>query len=102
MPQNGPIILRIAVPSPLRRTFDYKLPETLRSKIDNQTPLAGMRVKVEFGRRVLIGLVVDIPNTSELPLEKFKNSRAILISAPFVPQIYLAYLYGRQTIISIL
>ena len=85
MPQNGPIILRIAVPSPLRCTFDYKLPEKLRSKIDNQTPLAGMRVKVEFGRRVLIGLVVDIPNTSELPLEKIKDISDIIDSSPIVP-----------------
>ena len=85
MPQNGPIILRIAVPSPLRRTFDYKLPEKLRSKIDHQTPLPGMRVKVEFGRRVLIGLVVDIPNTSELPLEKVKDISDIIDSVPIVP-----------------
>jgi primosomal protein N' (replication factor Y) len=85
MPQNGPIILRIAVPSPLRRTFDYKLPEKLRSKIDNQTPLAGMRVKVEFGRRVLIGLVVDIPKTSDLPLEKIKDISDIIDSSPIVP-----------------
>ena len=85
MPQNGPIILRIAVPSPLRRTFDYKLPEKLRSKIDHQTPLAGMRVKVEFGRRVLIGLVVDIPKTSDLPLEKIKDISDIIDSSPIVP-----------------
>jgi primosomal protein N' (replication factor Y) (superfamily II helicase) len=84
MPQNGPIILRIAVPSPLRRTFDYKLPEKLRSKIDNQTPLAGMRVKVEFGRRILIGLIVAIPKTSEVPLEKIKDISDIIDSAPIV------------------
>ena len=32
MPQNGPIILRVAVPTPLRRTFDYIFPENLIKK----------------------------------------------------------------------
>ena len=73
MPKNGPIILRIAVPSPLRRTFDYKLPEKLRTKINNCPPVPGMRVKVEFGRRILIGLIVDVPQTSELAIEKIKD-----------------------------
>ena len=79
MPKNRPIILRIAVPSPLRRTFDYKLPEKLRTKITNCTPLPGMRVKVEFGRRILIGLIVDIPQTSELAMKKLKRSVTSLI-----------------------
>ena len=85
MPKNRPIILRIAVPSPLRRTFDYKLPEKLRTKITNCTPLPGMRVKVEFGRRILIGLIVDIPQTSELAIEKIKEISDIIDSSPIVP-----------------
>ena len=85
MPKNRPIILRIAVPSPLRRTFDYKLPEKLRTKFTNCTPLPGMRVKVEFGRRILIGLIVDIPQTSELAIERIKEISEIIDSSPIVP-----------------
>lgn len=84
MPQNGPIILRIAVPSPLRRTFDYKLPENLRFKVKNQKPLPGMRVKVEFGRRTLIGLIVEIPQDSEIAIDKLKDICDIIDSTPIV------------------
>ena len=84
MPQNGPIILRIAVPSPLRRTFDYKLPENLCFKVKNQKPLPGMRVKVEFGRRTLNGLIVDIPQNSEIAIDKLQDVSDIIDSTPIV------------------
>jgi primosomal protein N' (replication factor Y) len=86
MPQNGPIILRIAVPSPLRRTFDYKLPESLRLKVKNHKPLPGMRVTVEFGRRLMVGLIVDIPETSEVASDKLKDISEIIDSSPIVSQ----------------
>ncbi|MFL2530745.1 MAG: hypothetical protein ACJ0Q0_04240 [Porticoccaceae bacterium] len=86
MPQNGPIILRIAVPSPLRRTFDYKLPEYLRLKVKNHKPLPGMRVKVEFGRRLMIGLIVTIPEASEVASDKLKDISEIIDSSPIVSQ----------------
>ena len=85
MPQNGPIILRIAVPSPLRCTFDYKLPENLRFKVKDQKPLPGMRVKVEFGRRSIIGLIIDTPETSEVASDKLKEIIDIIDSTPVVP-----------------
>ena len=85
MPQNGLITVRIAVPSPLSRTFDYKLPEHLRSKIDDQKPLPGMRVKVEFGRRSLIGLIVATNQGSEIAPEKLKDIIDIIDSSPIVP-----------------
>ena len=84
MPQNGPIILRIAVPSPLRRTFDYRLPENLRFKVKNQKPLPGMRVKVEFGRRKLIGLIVEIPQHSDVASDKLKDISDIIDSTPIL------------------
>jgi primosomal protein N' (replication factor Y) len=86
MPQNGPIILRIAVPSPLRRTFDYKLPEYLRLKIKNHVPLPGMRVNVEFGRRSVVGLIVAISETSEVASDKLKDISNIIDSDPIVSQ----------------
>ena len=84
MPQNGPIILRIAVPSPLRRTFDYRLPENLRFKVKNQKPLPGMRVKVEFGSRKLIGLIVEIPQHSDVASDKLKDISDIIDSTPIL------------------
>ena len=100
MPQNGPIILRIAVPSPLRRTFDYKLPESLRLKVKNHKPLPGMRVTVEFGRRLMVGLIVDIPETSEVASDKLKDISEIIDSSPIVSQDLLSFLFGPLIIIN--
>ncbi len=46
------VTVRVALPVPLRRAFDYRHP----------TPLApGVRVRVPFGRRVLAGIVLASP-----------------------------------------
>lgn len=45
-------VVRVAVPVPLRKLFDYHWPF-------DQEPVAGLRVRVPFGRRSLIGVVVD-------------------------------------------
>ncbi|NNG62181.1 hypothetical protein HKD51_11450, partial [Pseudomonas fragi] len=47
-------ILRLALPSPLRRLFDYRAPAgVLRSQLQ-----PGMRLRVPFGRREMIGILV--------------------------------------------
>ncbi|MGY2313032.1 primosomal protein N' family DNA-binding protein, partial [Pseudomonas gingeri] len=49
-------ILRLALPSPLRRLFDYRAPAgVLRSQLQ-----PGMRVRVPFGRREMIGILVEV------------------------------------------
>jgi primosomal protein N' (replication factor Y) len=70
MPQNGPTILRVAVPTPLRRTFDYIFPENLTKKIDGDLPLPGSRVTIEFGRRTLVALIIEVTDSSAFALEK--------------------------------
>ncbi|WP_396622556.1 primosomal protein N' [Marinobacter sp. W-8] len=47
-----PSTARIALNRPLRRLFDYRIPETM-------TVSPGQRVKVPFGRQTLTGLVVE-------------------------------------------
>jgi primosomal protein N' (replication factor Y) len=49
-------ILHIAIPCPLRQSFDYLSTET----IPNQTWHPGLRVKVPFGSRQLIGIVLKV------------------------------------------
>ncbi|WP_027853773.1 primosomal protein N' [Marinobacterium litorale] len=71
------MILRIALPTPLRRLFDYQLPLTVAN-----VPKAGCRVRVPFGNRELIGLVVEITDQSELPLAKLKPVHEILDTEP--------------------
>jgi primosomal protein N' (replication factor Y) len=86
MQQKTPIILRVAVPSPLRRTFDYRLPEHLVPSEDSNPIKPGTRVKVEFGRRNLIGLVIEVSQKSEFSSNKLKNISTVIDCEPLVSQ----------------
>ncbi len=60
MSSQLPLILQVAVPSPLLRTFDYLAPpdtgpERLRP---------GIRVRVPFGNRRQIGMIVAVSDSS--------------------------------------
>jgi len=70
-------VLQVAVPSPLRRVFDY-LPLT------NNQALPGTRVKVSFGRQQLIGIVVSVSSGSSLEKKKLKPILAALDSEPLL------------------
>jgi primosomal protein N' (replication factor Y) len=60
--------LRIALPVPLRRHFDYlPLANTVASDYK-----IGSRVRVPFGRQQLIGFVLSIESATEVPVDKLK------------------------------
>ncbi|MDP1573423.1 MAG: primosomal protein N' [Coxiellaceae bacterium] len=63
-------ILKIAVPTPLRKTFDYLASE---GQYD-----IGSRVWVSFGRRKVVGVITGISETSLCPIEKLKSIDAII------------------------
>ncbi|MGB2179971.1 MAG: primosomal protein N' [Porticoccaceae bacterium] len=84
MPQNGPIILRVAVPTPLRRTFDYIFPENLIKELDGDLPLPGSRVTVDFGRRTLVALIIEVTDNSDIALEKIKPINSLLDLSPIL------------------
>ena len=84
MPQTGPIILRVAVPTPLRRTFDYIFPENLLKELDGNLPLPGSRVAIEFGRRTLVALIIEVTDSSDIALEKLKPINDILDLSPIL------------------
>lgn len=77
---NTPTILSVAVPSPLRRLFDYLLPTNLEF-----TPTIGARVVVPFGRQTLVGIITAIKNSSDLPIEKLKPASQILDPTALFP-----------------
>lgn len=72
------MILRIALPTPLHRLFDYRLPVTAATAI----PAPGCRVRVPFGNRELIGLVAEHAEQSDMPLAKLKPVLEILDPQP--------------------
>ena len=71
-------LLRIAVPSPLYRSFDYLLPE----ETDAHTLQAGVRVRVPFGRRTVIGMLLAVIDESPVETHKLKRAQAILDTEP--------------------
>ena len=74
-------ILRLALPSPLRRLFDYRAPAgVLRAQLH-----PGMRLRVPFGRREMIGILVEVADHSEVPAEKLKPALALLDPTPPLP-----------------
>ncbi|MCM5704152.1 primosomal protein N' [Larsenimonas salina] len=84
-PATAARILEIAVPTPLRRTFDY-LPGP-------HAPAngwhAGMRVKISFGHRDAVGIVVATKSESVLPAGKLKAIKDVIDQAP-LPADWLA------------
>jgi len=68
------VILRLALPSPLRRLFDYRAPP--QSSHVRFTP--GMRLRVPFGRREMIGVLIEVADHSEVPADKLKPAIALL------------------------
>ncbi len=65
-------ILSVAIPSPLRRMFDYLPPAEC-----HQTPETGMRVQVTFGRRKVIGIIEAIKHGTDCPPEKLKRAESL-------------------------
>ncbi len=72
--------LQLALPSPLRQTFDYILPAKI------EPPPAGARVRVPFGKQELIGICVGISEDSQIPEEKLRAASAALDTEPVLPE----------------
>jgi primosomal protein N' (replication factor Y) (superfamily II helicase) len=71
------LILRLAIPSPLRRLFDYLPPEQTQIA-DLRALRPGCRVRVPFGRRELIGILIEVVTDTEIDPKKLKAAIAIL------------------------
>jgi primosomal protein N' (replication factor Y) len=74
-------LLSIAVPSPLHRSFDYLPP--LATEAADLVP--GLRVRVPFGRRTTIGILLDMTLESRIDRARLKRAHAILDRTPVLP-----------------
>jgi primosomal protein N' (replication factor Y) (superfamily II helicase) len=70
---KGPMILQIALDTPLRRVFDYLPPPGAV-----QPPRLGVRVRVPFGRRRLIGILVGVVSETGVAPLKLKTALEFL------------------------
>lgn len=75
---QGPI-LRVAVPSPLRREFDYWAPADALGL----TP--GVRVRVPFGKSTRIGVVLGQVEESRIGRERLRPVQAAVDDSPCLP-----------------
>ncbi len=64
-------ILQVALPTPLRRLFDYLPLPDMQWRI-------GQRVQIPFGRRSMIGVIIGISDASEFPVHKLKSVAALI------------------------
>jgi len=78
---NTQIVLRVAIPGPLRRLFDYLLPTEPLDFV----PSIGARVTVPFGRRVLVGIINEITDKSDWPEAQLKPILNILDAESLFP-----------------
>jgi len=69
------MILRVALDVPLPKLFDYRCEDATLSDI-------GRRVVVPFGRKTMVGLVVELAAESEVPASKLRSAERILRDIP--------------------
>lgn len=70
-------VLRLAIPSPLRRSFDY-LPPTGASAEQLSALQPGVRVRVPFGPRTVVGYLLEVCPESTLPVQGLKHALEVL------------------------
>lgn len=78
------MILQIALDTPLRRVFDYRPPAELAALGQDVAPRPGVRVRVPFGRRQMIGILVGVASDSSIAAPKLKSALGILDQLPIV------------------
>jgi len=74
-------ILRLALPSPLRRLLDYLAPQG----VPHAALRPGVRLRVPFGRREVVGVLVEVVQHSEVPADKLKPALQLLDRTPPLP-----------------
>lgn len=90
--ENKNHILQVAIQTPLRQRFDYLLPAEFKHTIK-----VGMRVRVPFGKRETLGIVLGIVENSSLPTQKLKSILEILDAEPLFNETILSlYEFASQ------
>ncbi len=75
-----PHIIQVAVPTPLRRKFDYLLSDAVNA----EDVLPGMRVLVPFGRTKQIAIVLAHAEQTDIELKKLRPIYKVLDAGPIL------------------
>ena len=68
-------IVRVALDVPVAQLFDYRVQA-------GEDPLPGERVLVPFGKRHLLGVVMELTTNSDVPSGRLKNITRVLRDSP--------------------
>ena len=68
------LIVQVALDTPLDFTFDYRW---IGEATDSELPKPGQLVLVPFGQREVVGLIVTVKQSSEVPSEKLRGVIAV-------------------------
>ena len=77
MPQRAKRI-RVAIPVPLREAFDYRWPD------DRPLPKPGTRVRVPFGKRERIGIVIEADGPAPVDDDALRDVAEVLDDSPLI------------------
>ena len=81
---HASVILRLAVPSPLRRLFDYLPPrDSTLAQLEQLQP--GVRISVPFGSRSLVAVLVSTQKQASVEHAKLRHATAIIDQDPLLP-----------------
>ena len=78
--EQSKLFFQVAIPTPIRRLFDYLPPENSSAE-----PCIGTRVKVPFGRREVIGMVMGTTTSSSIDSTRLKPILKVLDREPLLP-----------------
>lgn len=82
----NPPILRVAVPTPLYRCFDYLPPHDVATN----NLQAGQRVRIPFGRRTTVGVLLEVVTHTDVAPQKLKRALKLLDDTPVLDSDILA------------
>lgn len=81
-------ILKVAVPAPLPRLFDYLPP----AEVAEKALRPGCRLRVPFGSRKVVGILISLSSHSDLPRNRLKAAIELLDEQPVLPDASLQLL----------
>ena len=86
------VIWRCAVPTPLRRLFDYWPPEN-----GELTPQPGIRVKLPFGSRSIVAIVLAHGTNTDVDPKRLRRVASVIDTEPIFPPPLLELLTWSAT-----
>ena len=89
---TAPVIWRCAVPTPLRRSFDY-LPSGERD--GGLQP--GVRIKLPFGRRSVVAILLDQATETDIDYQRLRSATAVIDRHSLFPQSLFSLLRWTAT-----